>query len=384
MYKLGVKQHKPMTKKNQLARIENFLILNGQYNLTAKEQKVILYLISKINPAKESKFCEQTVRIAEMKNLLLGEGNSNSFYEEIVNFGGRIVKKGITFSSDVKFQDKPLPGWINWFQAITPTTDDDGNVCLTFLFSEPLTPFLLQLNEYSRISLSEVLSLSSGFSIRMYQVFRAELNKRQKHTDRSSLDYDLDDLRALIGVESKYPDFRNFRRRVLDVIEKEVTENTTINVEYELRKTGRKVTGVIFNFKNKRPKKSSTNKSSLTFAQEKAVDIFADFGVVEEIASIRIVPKIAQSNEWEGYEDWVAEEMLNIFKKKGKGNAGSFVKWVLKLEIFKQGDHFATIAENIIARKKKLIENNPVAWQNRKEAAKMSAEAFRTSKRKDS
>lgn len=373
-----------MTKKNQLARIENFLILNGQYNLTAKEQKVILYLISKINPAKESKFCEQTVRIAEMKNLLLGEGNSNSFYEEIVNFGGRIVKKGITFSSDVKFQDKPLPGWINWFQAITPTTDDDGNVCLTFLFSEPLTPFLLQLNEYSRISLSEVLSLSSGFSIRMYQVFRAELNKRQKHTDRSSLDYDLDDLRALIGVESKYPDFRNFRRRVLDVIEKEVTENTTINVEYELRKTGRKVTGVIFNFKNKRPKKSSTNKSSLTFAQEKAVDIFADFGVVEEIASIRIVPKIAQSNEWEGYEDWVAEEMLNIFKKKGKGNAGSFVKWVLKLEIFKQGDHFATIAENIIARKKKLIENNPVAWQNRKEAAKMSAEAFRTSKRKDS
>ena len=72
-----------ISEKNQhIARIENFFIYNAQYSLTAKEQKVILYLVAQIDPVRQSKLIEQVVPIKDLRRLLIEKGKkSGSFYE---------------------------------------------------------------------------------------------------------------------------------------------------------------------------------------------------------------------------------------------------------------------------------------------------------------
>ena len=49
----------------------------------------------------------------------------------------------------------------------------------------------------------------------------------------------------------KYPLFADFKKRVIDTAIDQINEYSPLNVTYEQKKTGRKVTSVIFSFKEK-------------------------------------------------------------------------------------------------------------------------------------
>lgn len=376
-----------------IARVENFFIFNARYSLTAKEQKVILYLIAQIDPINQTRLHEQTISLKELQELLL-EGRSGSFYEEMQRFSERIVEKRIEFDSGISYQGKRLPGRVNWFQSIVPVKNDAGEVSLEFMFSEKLTPFLLALKEYAQIDYRETLAMESGFSVRMYQVFRAWRDRMSAHEKASKLKYELDELRKLLGVEDKYDDWRNFKRRVLDVLMEEVNK-TTVWVKMTEVRERRKVVAVEFSFGDKEErKKRSENKipfaSALgvppTRAQELAVQKLVAYGVKDGVAE-EMVSKV-KGSETKGFEDWYVEEVIRLFETKtnqpdGPARAGTLVKWFLELKVFEQGEHFARIMERLNLRKKKIEQENPVAWTNRLAAKEVpSAEFLKTAKRK--
>ena len=55
--------------ENLLARLENSFVFSARYKLNAREQKMLLYLISKLNPKNQTDFHKQAVTIAELKDL---------------------------------------------------------------------------------------------------------------------------------------------------------------------------------------------------------------------------------------------------------------------------------------------------------------------------
>lgn len=342
----------------------------------------MLYLISKID-SRTDRFHEQVVSVRELEQLLKTEGSKwGGLYEEMKSFRNRIVRKGLEFQSDIMIQGKPFNGYINWFQSIMPIENESGEVCLEFMFSEKLRPFLLQLKEYTRIDINEVLPLKSGFSIRLLQIFRAHLNRMARHERESHLYYSIEDFKELLDISDNYNDFRNLRKRVLDVVVTEVNEKTGVEVRLEFRRKGRKVIGIDFYLKDKNRPKISVPKLSvedLSFSRLKAYETLIEYGVKPGIALKQIIPKL-KSSEAEGFEDMWIEECLRIFKIKSSGGVGAFVNWFLKLEVFEQGDHFAEIMESLQKRKKKLQKSRPDAWDNRIEARMMSAEEFRKSK----
>ena len=61
-------------QSNKIARIENKFIFNAQYKLTAREQKVILYLISNIDPRRQERFHEQVISVKELESVLKADG----------------------------------------------------------------------------------------------------------------------------------------------------------------------------------------------------------------------------------------------------------------------------------------------------------------------
>jgi plasmid replication initiation protein len=376
---MNSEQTKNTVNRDLVARIENTLIFGAKYKLLPREQKIVLYLISKIDP-RTDRFHEQIVSVKELEQLLKTEGTKwGGLYEEMKSFKDRIVRKGLEFQSDVEIEGRPFTGYISWFQSIIPIRNEAGEVCLEFMFSEKLRPFLLQLKEYTRIDLKEILPLKSGFSIRLLQIFRAQLNRMERHERESKISYSIEDFKSLLDISDSYKDFRNLRKRVLDVVVEEINEKTSVSVDMDFQRAGRKVIAIDFILKDKARKKVKTPKLTLhelSFAQLKAYELLVDYGVNEGIALKQIIPRV-KSSEAEGFEDMWIEECLKIFKKKAKGGVGVFVNWFLKLKVFEQGEHFAAIMEGLQERKKKLQKDRPDAWDNRMESKSMSAEKFR-------
>ena len=371
-----------------VARIENKFIFQAQYQLTAREQKVILYLISKIDPTGKQ-FSTHIIPIKEIKSLIMSK-RSGSFYEEMNNFTKRISQKQIIFDSDIAPKGnrrKKLSGVINWFSSIVPVYNEGGDICLEFSFAPKLESVLLQLKEYTQIDYRQTLPLGSGFSVRMYQVFRAHRDKMAKHQKRSTLTYELDQLKMVLGIEGKYKDWRKFKERVVAVIEKEVNEHTDIRIQTNLIRKGRKVVALKYEIwdKGTRAKKSSKQAANklqiedLTFAQQKAHALLTEYGIEESIA-LEMLSRVGGS-EINGFEDWYFETVIQIFEAKtGQTNAsakaGTLVNWFLKKKVFEQGDMFARIMEQLQERKKQLQRENIEAWGNRLVAKGMSSEEF--------
>ena len=379
-----------MTPKNTVARLDNFLIYNGKFKLTAKEQKVVLFLAARINPVKQKRLHAQVVPIKEIRKILSKKGGG-SFYEEIQKMSARLIKKGIEFSSEIQYEGRVLTGHRNWFQSIEPIRNEHGEICLEFLFSEKLVPFLLDLKEYTQINYIETLPLGSGFSVRMFLIFRAHRDRMSVHQKRSKLKYNLQELKDLLGVSDKYPDYRNFRKFVLEIINKEINKETSIGLSWKPLKKGRSVVEVEFEFWDKGGKSKSKSLpqqanlftglkfDALTYAELKAFDRLVAYSVKAEVA-LEMISRVVGS-ETQGFEDWYFEEVIRIFEVKtdqtdGAARAGTLVNWFLKMKIFEQGDHFATIMEKLQTRKKRVQIEKPANWGNRMIAKNMTAIEF--------
>jgi len=379
-----------MRKLNTIARIENDFIFNAQYQLTAKEQKIILFLIANINPAKQKKFELQVIPVKKLRWAIMGDGKNGSFYEEMKKLAFRLVKKGIVFDTDVLIEGRMFPGYVNWFQSIGPIKNEQGEVCLEFLFSDRLKPFLLELRQYVQIDIQYLANLSSGFSVHLFQLFQAKRNQMLKYQQQTKLQYQLPELKKTLGIPNKYADWRNFKRKVIDLAIKEINQHTNIQVGFKVIKKNGKVFSLEFEIKDKKNitnnhspilSQSKLNINTLRFAQVKALKILTDYRITQELA-LEMINR-ALGSEIQGFEDWYFEEVIIIFERKTNqttttAKTGTLVNWFIKKKIFEQGDHFAVIMEQLQQRKKQLQSKNITAWENRLLAKTMSATGFRT------
>lgn len=374
-----------MRENSTIARIENALIFDSKYQLTAKEQKIILLLISKIDPTTQFGLGVQLVSLKDLEKIINGKRISGSFRKELNQFASRILQKQLAFKTNYVFRGERLDGHMNWFQSIIPTLTESGEMAMEFQFSNRLKPFLLDLKEYAQIDYQEVLPLQSGHSVRMYQIFKAHRNKMRKHQHKSKITYVVEEFKALLGIDNKYQDFRNLRKRVLKPIEDEINLSTSIHVKYSPIRENRKIVAIRFEFwesanKEVLPKSKKKTFDSLSFAELKAYKQLINYGIKESIC-FEMLNRVGGS-EIIGFEDWYFESVINIFESKTSANdssqkAGILVNWFLKKKVFEQGDMNAKIIEGLQAKKKKIQNSNTESWDNRLLAKSMSAEEFR-------
>ena len=381
-----------------IARMDNRFVFHARYHLSAREAKIILFLVSKIKPLKQQNLIEQTVSVKDIENFLKGEAKRwGGLYRELQLIRDSLVRKGVYVPTDIQIEGKNFDGYINWFQEIIPVRDETGNVALRFLFAKSLQPFLLNLKQYVTINLEEVNQLKSAFSIRIFQILKAYRNKIGKYQQRSQIQYELDTLKALLGITGKYNDFRNFKKRILDVIAKEINKKTSLSLQYQTIKEGRQIKQINFEFWEKGKNNHATKQipptlsaiktafkkltvEQLSFAQLKAFQLLTRYGIKIEIA-LDMVAKV-QGSEMIGFQDWYFEEVIRIFEAKtnqttAAAKTGTLVNWFLKKRIFEQGDHFAVIMERLQERKKQLQLKNKISWENRILAKQITAAEFR-------
>lgn len=198
--------------------------------LTVREQKIVLTMVSMIQPTDED-FKDYEISIKEFSEMLGLEGSAK--YTELKEITKDLMSKSVEIP-------KADGGWLfaNW---VSSAEYQKGEGTISLSFSPKLMPYLLQLkNAFTSYRLSNILSLKSTYSIRLY-----ELMKKWQHLGR--WECSIENLREKIGVgEDKYPRYANFKARVLKSAVEEVNEKTDLFITFKETKKGRSVNKIEF------------------------------------------------------------------------------------------------------------------------------------------
>lgn len=208
----------------------NDLIQKSRHQLNLQEQKIILYMISKIKP-NDNDFTEQIFSIPEFCQII-GLDNDN---------GGNYAytKKTLKSLSDKSIWVTLDDGSETIFRWLNDVTINKRSGLIRLKHDEKLKPYLLDLHEnFTQYNLIYTLAMRSQYSIRLYELLKSY--QYQKYAI-----FDLDELKKLLFAEN-YKLGNDFKKRVIEPATNEICKLADIWVTYNLVKDGRKFSEVRF------------------------------------------------------------------------------------------------------------------------------------------
>lgn len=221
---------------NLIAYKSNALI-EASYKLTLQEQRFLLVCIGKFNPKEDTPQKTITIAASELYQSFPDMGRANA---EL------ILKEAIErlWDRSIIIRDSKVREEFRWIQYRAQYLTGEAKATITF--SDAIMPYLTQLKgQFTRIVVKNVSSLSSAYSIRIYEL----LMQFRKTGDRMIA---LDDFRSMLGIDDKYQQFKDLNKQLLKPAIKELNEKSDLSVVVDPIKQGRKVVALHFRFKEDR------------------------------------------------------------------------------------------------------------------------------------
>ena len=242
-------------KNNAIATMHNQLV-EARLKLTIEEQRIMLALISLIEPEDED-FKDYKIPVSLLQEL--AGTKRKDIYSAVKGALERLLKRTIVIETETDLE---------MFNFLSYGKYKRGEGYFIVSIDKHLKPYLLQLKEkFTKIPLKYIFPLRSVYAIRLY-----ELLKQYEHTGYR-IDYILN-LRDMLDIEPyEYPRFVDFDKWVLKRAIKEINEKTDIEVSYKKKRTGRKITHIEFEIKSKRKKSKIGDTTETTKTPSQSLDI---------------------------------------------------------------------------------------------------------------
>ena len=296
------------------------VLIEANYKLSTLEQKIILYLISQIHKDDDD-FKMYRLPIQEFSELLGYRGSPK--YTELREITKNLMRKVLEIREGQKLKQM---SWVSYVEY-------DGNSGYVSLSFDPrLKPYLLQLKrEFTTYRLKNVMELKSSYSIRMY-----ELLKRWQYV--GGFEIRLDELRMMVGAGNKYREYHNFKKRVLNPAQQEISGKTDIMFSYEEIREKRKVVSIRFHIKEKtiepvvdaieEKKDDPVDDQYLQFLA--VVQAYDRYITEKQFAKIAILAQKVFSNNW---LDELIETTRGILQRKDIREPIAFLTYFLNEKV---------------------------------------------------
>jgi plasmid replication initiation protein len=233
------KEHKDAEKlsaeRGYLIVKRNDMIQKSRHQLNLQEQKILLFMISKIKPH-ENDFTEQVFSISEFCAVCGMDGDSGKNYSDIKKALQAIRNRSIWVTLDDGSEET-----LAWIDKVR-IQKRSGLIHLRL--DDMLKPYLLEIQEnFTRYELLYTLAMRSQYSVRLYELLKSYQYKKY-------VVFDIDELKRLLFAE-KYQINNDFKKRVLDIAVREINALTDISVTYSFGKIGRRFAEVSFSIDHK-------------------------------------------------------------------------------------------------------------------------------------
>lgn len=226
--------------RNRQVRKANDLIQKSRFDLSLQQQKIVLYLISKISPY-DSDFQTYSFNIKEFCEVCGIDCQSGKNYEALKDQIKKIADKSIW----IKIPGQKKQTLIRW---IAKPTICENSGTIDIKLDEDLKPYLLQLRQnYTQYELIYTLCFRSKYTIRLYELIKSIQYQELQPYQR---EYDLEEFKTLLGAEN-YTAYHHFKERVLDKAVDEINGYSDKIISYKPIKQGKKVANIIIRIATK-------------------------------------------------------------------------------------------------------------------------------------
>lgn len=235
-----------MDKDRQLIVKSNHII-EASYRLSVAEQRVILSAISQVRRDKpvtdEVLYSVTAAEIAQLCGT-----DPKTAYRDLQTAAERLQTRRVTLLLEpdgvtIRTKRRRVTCWVQTVDYI----DQEGRIEMRF--GKDILPYLTGLQrEFTRYALSDVAKMTSAYGIRLYELL---VQWPEGHREVA-----LDDLRRWLQLEDRYPLMADLRRWVIEPAVEQINEHSPLMLTWSPRKTGRKVTHLIFDYAPKKPAKA--------------------------------------------------------------------------------------------------------------------------------
>lgn len=227
-------------------------IISASYRLSLAEQRVIIACISQIR--KSESVTDEIRYSVGAKELSEVTGSSiPSSFRDLKSVANRLFDRYVMIADGPNGTGK-LPEVLKtrWVQSIV-FIKKEARVELRF--GKEILPYLNELSkQFTKYTLQNVAQLNSSYGFRLYELLKQWDGVGEKEVS-------IEALKEAYQIDGKYKAIKDFKKYVLEPAVTDVNTHSDLNVTWEQRKTGRRVTHLKFKFKAKKEK--AVNKKSL-------------------------------------------------------------------------------------------------------------------------
>ena len=236
------------TKREYIVSKSNTIVQKSRYELSVPEQRAIAYICSMIKPVEAKDrangnpfILDYEFDILEYAKICDISADNGRVYEET-----KALLKGLITKVMWLTLESGTETTVNWVQKVW-TNKRSGKAKIRL--DEDMTPYLFDLqNKFTSYGLYNILKMKSQYSIRLFEILKSYAWQKNKV-------FGIEELKKMLMVDDvkSYDNFKDFRRKVLEIARDEINEFTEINVSYEPILKGRKVVKIKFSMEYKEP-----------------------------------------------------------------------------------------------------------------------------------
>ncbi|MEY0499292.1 replication initiation protein [Providencia rettgeri] len=209
----------------------------SRYDLTEHETKLILCCVALLNPTIDNPTREQrTVKIGYQEYARMMGLSFDNAYHRLNKATSELMTRTVEIIYPEGDIEKTIFQWVNLAKF------SRKNQSLELVFSEDILPYLFQLKKFIKYNLEHVKAFENKYSMRVYEWLLKELTQRKTH--KANIEISIADFKFMLMLEKKYKDLRDFNKKILKLVEKDL--NTYSNMKLAIEKRGRPADTLIF------------------------------------------------------------------------------------------------------------------------------------------
>ena len=220
-------------------------LVTASYAMTRHEQNLLLSCISQIDSRKRLEEGHVfTLTVEQARDLFYNGNDQYNAYRDLKTASERLFERKIRIQLD---NGKEL---LTRFVQSVIFDPDAGAVNIRF--ATDIYPYLSELEKnFTKYRLANIVQLTSVYAVRLYELLICWLGQGLHNKE-----FDIDDFRRLMGIDDKYSQFGELKKRVIVPALEQINEFTDHEIRVSYRKVGRTFRFIRFSFNVKDREKS--------------------------------------------------------------------------------------------------------------------------------
>ncbi len=285
---------------NKLTVYKANAVIEAGYKISLNEQRVVLACIGQIESSKDLSV-EKEFELSAKNFATLFEVSDKRAYQALLEVSENLFNRYIVIKKP--FPNKPNIDKLKtrWISSIL-YNKTEGKITLRFAYE--ILPYLSSLEgTFTKYELQHISKMKSIYGVRLY-----ELLMQWKSTGKREIAIEW--LKEQFELDESYSRMFDLKKRVIDPAIKDINAHSNFTVAWEQRKTGRKVTHLIFTFAEKQPEPTPETKPAKPKAKGK---------LINGVAQSEIEAKARVGESYEQAAERIKKDKLTEVKDKLAG-----------------------------------------------------------------